>query len=72
MHDEYFYHAVPSSLDGLDIPLGMGKAFTNDISELLRFSALTRSEQRRVLNSFNTEQSENSLKMHEKTNGNSM
>ncbi len=66
MYDEYFYHAVPSALDGLDIPLGMDNAFTNDISALLEFAGLSRAEQRKILSSAEAITSVNSLKMHEK------
>lgn len=40
MEDEYFYHAIPSVVDGNDIPLGMGTAFARDLSALGVFAAL--------------------------------
>ncbi len=72
MYDEYFYHAVPSELDGFDIPLGLGNAFANDISGLLKFAGLSRSEQMKFLKSASNVQDENSVKMHEKNGSNSL
>lgn len=40
MEDEYFYHAIPSVVDGNDIPLGMGVAFAQDLSALGVFAEL--------------------------------
>ncbi len=72
MHDEYFYHAVPSALDGFDIPLGLGNTFTNDISALLQFAGLPHSVQRKLLASDAVTQSEISVKLHEKNGVNSI
>lgn len=49
MYDEYFSHAIPSTVDGNDIPLGMGMAFSQDLSALTRFAALPLSEQQKLI-----------------------
>lgn len=49
MYDEYFSHAIPSVVDGNDIPLGMGMAFAEDLSALTRFAALPPAEQQRMI-----------------------
>ncbi len=49
MYDEYFSHAIPSTVDGNDIPLGMGMAFSHDLSALTKFASLPLSEQQRLI-----------------------
>lgn len=48
MNDEYFSHLVPSSVDGNNIPLGMGQAFAHNLSALTVFASLS-SEQQEAL-----------------------
>lgn len=49
MYDEYFSHAIPSSVDGNDIPLGMGMAFSQDLSALTKFASLPVYEQQKLI-----------------------
>ena len=45
MNDEYFSHLIPSSVDGNDIPLGMGEVFAHNLSALMAFASLSNAEQ---------------------------
>lgn len=49
MYDEYFSHLIPSSVDGNDIPLGMGEAFAHNLSALTAFAALNSTEQEALI-----------------------
>ena len=49
MYDGYFSHAIPSVVDGNDIPLGMGMAFAENLSALTKFASLTPAEQRKMI-----------------------
>ncbi len=49
MYDGYFSHAIPSVVDGNDIPLGMGMAFAEDLSALTKFVSLSHAEQQKMI-----------------------
>lgn len=49
MENEYFYHAIPSTIDGNDIPLGMGAAFAQDLNALGTFVALSPEKQKQLI-----------------------
>ena len=49
MNDEYFSHLIPSSVDGNDIPLGMGEVFAHNLSALTAFVALNSAEQEALI-----------------------
>lgn len=49
MDNEYFSHAIPSSVDGNDIPLGMGMAFAQNLSALTKFAAMSKAEQDEII-----------------------
>ncbi len=49
MNDEYFSHLIPSSVDGNDIPLGMGQAFAHNLSALTAFASMSNAEQEALI-----------------------
>ncbi len=49
MNDEYFSHLIPSSVDGNDIPLGMGMAFAHNLSALTAFASMSSAEQEALI-----------------------
>lgn len=49
MNNEYFSHLIPSSVDGNDIPLGMGVAFAQNLSALTAFAAMTGEQQEELI-----------------------
>lgn len=49
MNDEYFSHLIPSSVDGNDIPLGMGEVFAHNLSALTAFASLNSAEQEALI-----------------------
>lgn len=61
MYDEYFSHAIPSSIDGNDIPLGMGNAFAHNLSALTAFVSLSTSEQQELIKRAHEVQSEEEM-----------
>lgn len=67
MNDEYFSHLIPSSVDGNDIPLGMGQAFAHNLSALTVFASLTSAEQDALIRKAHSIRSEE--EMEELVNG---
>ncbi len=49
MNNEYFSHLIPSSVDGNDIPLGMGVAFAQNLSALTAFAAMSSEQQEELI-----------------------
>ena len=49
MNDEYFSHLIPSSVDGNDIPLGMGQAFAHNLYALTEFARLSQEQQNELI-----------------------
>ncbi len=49
MNNEYFSHAIPSSIDGNDIPLGMGMAFAQNLSALTVFASMSNEQQNELI-----------------------
>lgn len=49
MYDGYFSHAIPSVVDGNDIPLGMGMAFAENLSALTKFASLAPAKQQEMI-----------------------
>lgn len=49
MDNEYFSHLIPSSVDGNDIPLGMGAAFAHNLSALTAFASMSAERQEELI-----------------------
>lgn len=47
--NEYFEHSVPSSVDGNEIPLGMGMAFSSNLSALSEFVNMSNEQQKEII-----------------------
>ena len=61
MNDEYFSHLIPSTVDGNDIPLGMGMAFSHNLSALTAFASMSAEKQEELIKKAHSVQTDDEM-----------